>query len=457
MALHLFRRMARVQPFLNGTAASTLFSSSRLLHTSQPSWKEDYYDVLGVGRDASEKELKKAYFEKAKKYHPDRNQNNKDAEKKFQEISEAYEVLKDKEKRAQYDQYGFNSGYTGNGSQGFGGHNPEDVFRDFMRGMGFGGSEFGGGMGGMGFQPSTVVNVRLSFMEAVRGCSRNVSFPKTSTCSACHGTGSATGKTVMCSVCNGSGTEHRNMGFLTMEAACRKCAGTGSLPEKPCGTCSGKGSVTKTESTTIDIPPGVEDGMQLQMSDRNVNVIVSIAVDPSPIFKRDGKNIFSNVDISISQAVLGGRVVVEGLYGDISLKVPEGSYSGQKLRLRDRGIAGIREGGKGAHIITLNIGVPQKLSDDERALFEQLALLEHGDDATEDVNNLEGVSKKVLVDAQEYENLQHHYDLHCTTSDATANDENSKQNSKKEGESEENDGDNESDDSDKKKKKGWFF
>ncbi|EGD72591.1 dnaJ protein [Salpingoeca rosetta] len=365
--------------------------------------KQDFYELLGVSRDASERDIKKAYFQLAKKYHPDTNPGDEAAAQKFAEISEAYEVLSDSQKRQQYDQFG-STGPSGGfgGQQGFGGgfsSNPEDIFREFMRNMGMGGAgEYGDPFGGAaGFRQQTfVTTVRLSFMESVKGASRTLTFPSVEACSSCKGSGSATGKTITCPVCNGSGVEHMSMGFLNMQSACRKCAGTGQVPEKSCKDCKGSGSVKTEETVSVNIPAGVEDGMQLQVGNHRV---ISIEVEPSRQFRRKGTNVFSTARISLPQAVLGGRVHVPGLYGDMAVKVPAGTNSGQRLKLRDRGFQSVHDYTKGAHILELVVDVPVRLSDEERELYEQLALREANRNG--EVTGIEGVSRKVFVDEEE--------------------------------------------------------
>eukprot|EP00043_Microstomoeca_roanoka_P002752 m.40172 g.40172 ORF g.40172 m.40172 type:complete len:564 (-) comp11698_c0_seq2:421-2112(-) len=382
------------------------YNQTRQLHASAPSFtkKRDFYEVLGVPKDASERDIKKAYFQLAKKYHPDTNKGDKTAADKFTEISEAYETLSDPDKRQRYDQYGHMDGNGGfGGAQGFGGFsgNPEDIFREFMQNMGMGGfgDQFGASSGSR--QQTFVATVRLSFMESVTGCARTLTFPTVQACSTCKGSGSSTGKTLTCPVCRGAGVEHASMGFLNFQSTCRKCAGTGQVPEKSCKDCSGTGSVTVEETVSINVPPGVEDGMQLQVAPHR---IITVEVTPSREFRRKGTTVYSTAHISLVQAVLGGKVSIPGLYGEMVVKVPQGTSSGQRLKLRDRGFQNLHDGSKGPHIVELVIDIPTKLTDEQVELFEQLALRESKRNG--DVIDVRDVKRKVLIDEQELEELR---------------------------------------------------
>ena len=200
-----------------------------------------------------------------------------------------------------------------------------------------------------------MTTVRLSFMESVKGAKRQLTFPTMHSCSTCSGSGSSTGKTMACPVCKGSGVEHTAMGPFHMQTSCRKCAGTGRVPEKSCTTCHGSGSVKSEETIEVDIPAGIEDGMQLQIDNLRY---VTIEVEPSSQFRRKGTNVYSTTHISLPQAVLGGKIHVPGLYGDMAVKVPAGIYSGQRLKLRDRGFPSVHDYTKGAHILELVVDIP---------------------------------------------------------------------------------------------------
>eukprot|EP00048_Salpingoeca_helianthica_P022054 m.16125 g.16125 ORF g.16125 m.16125 type:complete len:476 (+) comp6818_c0_seq1:58-1485(+) len=350
----------------------------RHLHTSVPLLKRDYYDVLGVGKEASASEIKSAYYKLAKQYHPDANPGDKEASKKFSELSEAYEILSDKSKRSQYDrmghasQGGFGPG-AGFGSEGEGFTNPEDLFANIFGNFG-------------GFRSQTAprdvqLQAVLSFQEAVQGVTRRFSFPLKSTCEPCGGTGSQKGSpTTTCPTCNGRGQEFYSLGaFKQFMTPCRKCSGRGTIIKNPCKECSGQGTVDKPVTKEVQIPAGVDDGMELRVPiDRNRSAYVLVRVEPSPIFNRNGPDVSSTVNISLAQAVLGGSIDIPGLYGDITLKIRPGTQPGRMVRVPQRGIKRVDDSSKGDHYVTLNVALPTELTEKQKQLMSEWAAEERG-------------------------------------------------------------------------------
>lgn len=309
-------------------------TQSRAFHRTPPSQqaKKDYYDVLGVSRDADKSEIKKQYYQLAKKYHPDTNKDDPNAAKKFAEATEAWEVLGNDEKRQQYDTFGHagvdeNGGFGGGGGAGF--HDFNDIFGDFA-------SMFGDQSGRRrGNQPQRgadiQVNITLSFMEAVNGTVRDLNLTANETCEPCKGTGAKPGtKKRTCKTCGGSGVEILQQGFFAVETPCRRCHGEGSTIESPCTSCRGKGTVKKPRTVEVKIPEGVDQGMNLRLAHQGEpgtkggpsgHLYVGINVQPDPFFKRRKTDVHVDVPISVAQAVLGGVVVVPTLTGEVEMKV----------------------------------------------------------------------------------------------------------------------------------------
>eukprot|EP00127_Corallochytrium_limacisporum_P003210 Clim_evm59s147 gene=Clim_evmTU59s147 len=373
----------------------------RGFHASRPAFAKDYYEVLGLQKGASASEIKKAYYQMAKKYHPDTNKDNPEAQKHFQEVGEAYETLRDEEKRKIYDQYGhagFDGG-MGGGQGGFrqgfgnqGGFNPEDLFRDFesvfrQAGMDFDG--FGNSRGGQrqsapmqGGHVQSQIN--LSFMEAVKGCTKRVRYSKVVECESCGGTGSAPGSSrKTCTRCGGTGEEVMDAGIMKFASTCRKCQGMGTILTDPCSKCDGTGRIRTNEEISVDIPAGVDTGMDIRISGAGNagvnggppgNLYVTVNVASSREFKRDGANIHSSVNLNYLHAILGGSVDIEGIDGLMNLKVPNGSQPGDVLRLRGRGIKHIDSSIRGDHFVTLNVVLPQRVTEVEKeALLDMVA------------------------------------------------------------------------------------
>lgn len=355
--------------------------------------KRDYYEILGVKKDASKEELKKAYRKLVKKYHPDVNKEA-DAEDKFKEIQEAYENLSDDTKRQAYDQYGhagtagFNPGDMGGGfnyQQGTP-FDMGDIFNTF-----FGGGDFGFGGGGNGPREDVGSDiryrVRVSFDEAMKGGEYKVKISREDRCEKCNGTGSEDGKTKECPVCNGSGQERRvrntMLGQVAMMSACSRCGGTGNIVENPCGECKGTGVKSKEETFTIKIPAGAYDGMVLRFrgggnAGRNGGSVgdlyVEIEVEASSKFERRGNDIYTKENIPVYTAVLGDTIEVDTIFKKVNLKIPKGTQSGTIFKLKGKGCPVFNsEGQRGDQYVRVVVDIPTRLSRKDKKLWEQLS------------------------------------------------------------------------------------
>ncbi|MDO4432525.1 MAG: molecular chaperone DnaJ [Aerococcaceae bacterium] len=352
--------------------------------------KRDYYDVLGVSRDASDAEIKKAYRKLSKQYHPDINQAA-DAADKFKEISEAYEILSDTQKRAAYDQYGHaatDGGFGGGGFGGFGGFGGasgfgfEDIFDSF----------FGGG--GQSRRPNAPrkgsdlqYRIKLSFEEAIFGKEETISYNRQEECHTCHGSGAKEGTSpTTCHRCGGSGVtqvqRQTPFGAVMTQGTCDVCRGTGKEIKEKCTTCHGSGSHSQKHSVKVTIPAGVEDGQQMRLSGQGEaganggpygDLYVVFQVENSDIFEREGTEIFYEQPISFAQAALGAEVKVPTVHGNVKLKIPAGTQTGTVFRVRGKGAPSIRGNHYGDQHVTVKVVTPTKLSDRERDLFKQLA------------------------------------------------------------------------------------
>lgn len=356
---------------------------------------KDYYEILGVNKSASKDEIKKAFYKLAHKYHPDKKEGN---ESKFKEVNEAYQVLSDDGKRSKYDQFG--SGFENMGSGGgqyqqggFGGFdfsgfqngntefdfgNLNDIFSDF----------FGGGMGGgrreqrRGRDIST--EIQISFSDSIFGTDRKVLITKTSSCLTCHGSGAKTGtKMETCKTCNGQGkireSKRTIFGNIANTRICDACLGTGEVPKEICETCRGKGVLRREEEVSIVIPAGIRDGEMIRMTgygeavSRGVtgDLYVKVNVVPHPVFKRDGHNLVMNLNLKLSDALLGAEYPIETLDGEIKVTIPEGVSINEILRVRGKGVP-MSKNKRGDLLIKLNIKMPSKISRKSRELIEEL-------------------------------------------------------------------------------------
>ena len=358
--------------------------------------KRDYYEVLGVSKDASEAEIKSAFRKLAKKYHPDVSKEP-DAAEKFKEAQEAYAVLSDENKRRQYDQFGhaaFSGGAGGaGGSYGgfsgfdFGDINLDDIFDMFGGGFSSGFGSFGGRSSrGSRKQkgPDRVIQIDLDFEDAVFGCKKTINLTLNEKCDDCGGAGGHGSKT--CDKCHGSGTitgqQQTLFGSFMTRTTCDKCGGSGTIFEDTCSTCRGTGRVKKNKDIEVTIPAGVDTGVQLRISGKgeagvnggpNGDIYLEFHVRKHPIFEREDNDIYLDMPITITDAVLGGKIEVPTLYGTVKVSVPAGSLSGDKLRLKGKGVADVNNGRKGDMYIVLNVITPKKLSRDQKKLFESLA------------------------------------------------------------------------------------
>jgi len=351
--------------------------------------KADYYELLGVARNASEEEIKKAYRKMALKYHPDRNQGNKSAEEKFKEVSEAYEALSNPDKRSAYDRFGHSAfGPQMRGAPGGGFHDPFDIFREVFGGGG-GGSIFddlfGGGGRREGAQGGNDLryDMELSFEEAAFGSEKEISIRRHEACDDCEGTGAAPGTSMTrCTQCGGRGQITSQRGFFMVSQTCPRCRGAGRVIEKPCKSCSGSGLVERVSKIKIRAPGGVEDGMRLRSAgngDSGVrggppgDLYVVLHVHEHEIFKRDGEDLFCEVPISYPMAALGGELEVPTLDGAARVRIPPGTQSGTLFRLRGKGVKSLDGRGVGDQHVRIIVEVPTRLNSDQRRKLEEFA------------------------------------------------------------------------------------
>jgi len=343
--------------------------------------KRDYYEILGVARDVSKADLKKAYRKLAIQYHPDKNPDNKEAEEKFKEASEAYEVLNDDNKRQIYDQFG-HRGLEGAGHSGPSGFEDifssfGDIFEDFF---GFGG---GGGRGARARRGSDLrYNMTIEFMEAAFGTEKTISIPKLSTCPDCKGSGCEEGThSETCSQCRGTGQFIQNQGFFKVKTTCPYCKGQGTIIPNPCRKCRGAGRVEITRKVQVKIPAGVDVGSKLRLSGEGEaspspdgspgDLYVVINVKPHKFFQRDNTDIICAIDISFIQAILGDEITIPTLVGEKKLTIPKSTQYGDVFRLRGEGIASLRNGQRGDQIIKVIIKTPTKVSQKQVELLKQ--------------------------------------------------------------------------------------
>jgi len=363
------------------------------------STKRDYYEVLGVSPDATEQEIKSAYRRLALKYHPDKNPGDKTAEERFKEAAEAYSVLSDPEKRARYDRYG-HSGLQG----GFTGFDP-NIFGDFgdILGEFFGFGDIFGGRRRAGPERGADLryDLKISFREAAFGLKTKIKIPRQETCSACDGRGMPRGAhPVNCPTCRGTGQIRYQQGFFSISRTCNHCNGSGRIISEPCEVCRGRGRVKKEKVLEVRIPPGVDNGSKLRIQgegEAGINngppgdLYVVIYVEEHPFFQRQGNNLYCQIPIGITQAVLGAEITVPTLDGEEKLKIPPGTQNGTVFRLRNKGIVSLGEQGRGDLFVTVNVVIPTKLTKEQRQLFEALAKVSKDEEITQERNIFEKV------------------------------------------------------------------
>ena len=363
--------------------------------------KRDYYDVLGISKGSSADEIKKAYRQKAKELHPDRNPDNPDAESQFKEANEAYDVLKDQQKKAAYDRFGHGAfeGGMGGGARGGprgGGQGDfasafsdvfEDLFGDFMGGQR--GGAGGGGRARAQRGSDLRYNLRVTLEEAFAGIQKTINVPGSVACDSCRGTGAEGGaEPVTCPTCSGMGKVRAQQGFFTVERTCPTCNGAGQIVKNPCKSCHGAGRSERDRSLSVNIPPGVETGTRIRLAGEGEaglrggpsgDLYIFIEVREHAIFQRDGVHLFCRVPVTFSTAALGGEVEVPTIEGGRSkVKVPAGAQTGKQMRLRAKGMPALRGGGPGDMLIELAVETPVNLTARQRELLREFEALSEG-------------------------------------------------------------------------------
>ncbi len=361
----------------------------------------DYYALLGVEKNVSPEDLKKAYRKKAVQYHPDKNPGNKEAEEMFKKVSHAYEVLSDPEKRAAYDRYGAAAfeggggaprgpgGFPG-GAGGGGFHDPFDIFREVFGQQGGGGifdEMFGGGgqrrAGGGRDGDDLRYDLEITLEEAARGTEKEISFRKNVTCERCDGSGAEPGtKRITCPTCRGAGQIRRSGGIITFTQTCPTCGGLGTKVEKPCTVCRGEGRVQKVTKLNVKIPAGVDTGSRLRSSGNGEagfaggqpgDLYIVLTVKEHELFERQGEDLFCEIPIKFTLATLGGNIEVPTLFGKASLRIPAATQSGTTFRLRGKGMPSLRGGHQGDQLVRVHVEVPQSLTSEQKKLLEEFA------------------------------------------------------------------------------------
>ncbi|MDR1879230.1 MAG: molecular chaperone DnaJ [Bacteroidales bacterium] len=353
--------------------------------------KRDYYEVLGVDKKASNDEIKKAYRKQALQYHPDRNPGNKEAEEKFKEAAEAYEVLGNEEKRSRYDRFG----YDGVRGQSYGGMDMNDIFSQFgsiFEGFGFGGGGFSGRSGHSVQKGTNIrIKVKLTLEEIAKGVEKNIKVQKFVKCSTCHGSGAKDADSVKtCTSCHGQGytvrTQQSIFGHMQVQSECSVCHGSGKIITDKCPQCAGNGIVKGEEVSSIRIPAGISDGMQFAMRGKgnaapnngeNGDLLILIQEEKHPVFERNENNLYLEHYISFSQAALGDTIEIPVLEGKAKVKIAPGTQPSTLLRLNGKGLPDFHGYGKGDLIVNINVWVPKSLDKEEKAMIEKLAKSEN--------------------------------------------------------------------------------
>ncbi|XP_057181807.1 dnaJ heat shock protein family (Hsp40) member A3b isoform X2 [Triplophysa rosa] len=367
-------------------------------HTTSVSHQQDFYEILGVPRTATQKDIKKAYYQLAKKYHPDTNPDDPQAKEKFAQLAEAYETLSDELKRKQYDTYGSaGPSSSGAGQQQYwrGGTtvDPEELFRKIF-------GEFAGGRGfgdlNSMFEQTPEFVMELTFMQAAKGVNKEITVNIDDSCPRCDGKGHEPGTKVShCHYCNGTGMESTNTGPFMMRSTCRRCGGRGSIIITPCIMCRATGQTKQKQTVVVPVPAGIEDGQTVKVPVGKKYMYITFRVQKSPVFRRNGPDVHSDVMISVAQAILGGAARAQGLYSTIDIAIPPGIQTDQKIRLAGKGIPRINSFGYGDHYVHIKIKIPKKLTQRQRML-----LISYAEDETDMEGSVDGVTKPAAGSSQ---------------------------------------------------------
>jgi molecular chaperone DnaJ len=352
--------------------------------------KRDFYEILGVAKGASEEDIKKSYRKLAMKYHPDRNPDNKEAEEKFKEVKEAYEMLTNPEKRDAYDRYGHagvdpNSGMGGGGFGAGGGFGDAfgDIFGDIFGGGARGGRNAGGPQVYRG--ADLRYNLEITLEQAAAGFDTTIRVPSWDKCDTCHGSGAKPGtQPVTCSTCAGHGQVRMQQGFFSIQQTCPKCHGSGKIIPEPCAACGGAGRIKRNKTLEVKIPAGIDSGMRIRSSGNGEpgtnggpagDLYVEIHIKPHTVFQREGDDLHCEMPISFSKAALGGEIEVPTLAGKVSFTIPEGTQTGKTFRLKGKGIKGVRSGYAGDLFCHVLVETPVKLTDKQKDLLREFERL----------------------------------------------------------------------------------
>ena len=345
--------------------------------------KRDYYEVLGVDKNASAEDIKRAFRRKAKECHPDLHPDDKEAEERFKELNEANEVLSDPDKRARYDQFGFNDPAMGGnpfaggaGGFDFGGMGFDSIFDMFTGGMG-GASRQQGPQQGNDLR----YDLRITFEEAAKGCTKSFDFYRNENCEACKGTGAKPGTSpVTCQMCHGSGQIRQSGGWMTTVRTCPTCGGTGKVIQEKCSSCGGSGRTRVRRTATVKVPAGIDNGQTIIMNGQGEpglrggpsgDLYINVIVKPHKLFKRDGYDLHLDLPISFTQAALGAEIDVPTLDGSVKYKIPEGTQTDTEFRIRGAGIQQLRSSSKGDLVIHVRVEIPKRLTEKQRELLRQ--------------------------------------------------------------------------------------
>ena len=345
--------------------------------------KRDYYEVLGVDKNASAEDIKRAFRRKAKECHPDLHPNDKEAEERFKELNEANEVLSDPDKRARYDQFGFNDPAMGGnpfaggaGGFDFGGMGFDSIFDMFTGGMGATSRRQGPQQGN-----DLRYDLRITFEEAAKGCTKSFDFYRNENCEACKGTGAKPGTSpVTCQMCHGTGQIRQSGGWMTTVRTCPTCGGTGKVIQEKCSSCGGSGRTRVRRTATVKVPAGIDNGQTIIMNGQGEpglrggpsgDLYINVIVKPHKLFKRDGYDLHLDLPISFTQAALGAEIDVPTLDGSVKYKIPEGTQTDTEFRIRGAGIQQLRSSSKGDLVIHVRVEIPKRLTEKQRELLRQ--------------------------------------------------------------------------------------